>query len=112
MAARAYGPESAIPGPLLRSWFEKNAAIFRIAAASDGALVGYISSIPLLADKFEQGRVLHEISGNGSLGCHRHGTENILRRVKESCFAAFTTRTTAEVFGPLLTKTNEAETTN
>jgi hypothetical protein len=53
LAERVYGPESALPGPLLRSWFEKNSAIFRIATASDGALVGYISSIPLLASRFE-----------------------------------------------------------
>ena len=54
LAKRVYRPGSALPGPLLRSWFEKNTAIFRIATAVDGVLVGYISSIPLLASRFEQ----------------------------------------------------------
>ena len=49
-------------------------------------------------------RGLHEIPGNEGLRCHHHGVVNILRRVKESCFAACTTKTTAEVFSPLLAK--------
>lgn len=54
LAGRVYGPESTLSGPLLRSWFEKNTAIFRIAAALNGELIGYVSSIPLLASKFER----------------------------------------------------------
>jgi len=54
MAVRLYGRQSALPASLLRSWYHKNASIFRIAASSDGSMAGYISTLPLGTDRFEQ----------------------------------------------------------
>ena len=52
LAVRNYGSSSALPVSLLRSWYEKNASIFRIAVTSKNSVVGYISTLPLLANVF------------------------------------------------------------
>jgi len=52
LAAQNYGPSSALPASVLRSWYEKNTSIFRIAVTSENSVVGYISTLPLLANVF------------------------------------------------------------
>ena len=54
LAAQNYGPSSALPVSFLRSWYEKNTSIFRIAVTSENSAVGYISSLPLLANIFNR----------------------------------------------------------
>ena len=54
MAGRLYGQASALPISLLRKWYLKNASIFRIAQSTDGVLAGYISALPLAANRFEK----------------------------------------------------------
>lgn len=54
LAAQNYGPLSALPVSLLRSWYEKNTSIFRIAVTSENSVVGYISSLPLRLNIFNQ----------------------------------------------------------
>jgi ribosomal protein S18 acetylase RimI-like enzyme len=52
LAVQNYGPISALPVSLLRNWYEKNNSIFRIAVTSENSVVGYLSSLPLLANIF------------------------------------------------------------
>ena len=52
LAIQNYGPSSALPVSLLRSWYEKNRAIFKIAVTSDKSVVGYFSCLPLCAQIF------------------------------------------------------------
>ena len=52
LAVQNYGSSSALPVSLLRSWYEKNPSIFRIAVAPDNSVVGYVSSLPLRLDIF------------------------------------------------------------
>ncbi len=54
LAAQNYGPSSALPVSLLRSWYRKNASIFRIAVTSDNSVVGYISTLPLRLNMFNR----------------------------------------------------------
>ena len=54
IAAKNYGPSLALPVSRLRIWYEKNTSIFRIAMTSENMVVGYISSLPLFANIFEQ----------------------------------------------------------
>ena len=54
LAAQNYGPSSALPVSLLRSWYEKNTSIFRIAVTSENSIAGYISSLPLFENIFER----------------------------------------------------------
>ncbi len=54
LAGRLYGRQSALPVSLLRAWYMKNASIFRIATTLDGTVCGYISTLPLGKNKFEQ----------------------------------------------------------
>ena len=54
LAAQNYGSSSALPVSLLRSWYEKNASIFRIAVTSESSVVGYVSTLPLLANVFNR----------------------------------------------------------
>ena len=53
LAVQSYGPSAALPVSLLRSWYEKNGSIFRIAVTSENSVVGYLSSLPLLANIFK-----------------------------------------------------------
>ena len=54
LAVQNYGPESALPVSLLRNWYEKNGAIFRIAVTLENRVAGYLSSLPLSANRFEE----------------------------------------------------------
>jgi hypothetical protein len=54
LAAQNYGPSTALPVSLLRSWYEKNGSIFRIAVTSDNSVVGYISTLPLRLNMFNR----------------------------------------------------------
>ena len=54
LAAQNYGLSSALPVSLLRSWYEKNTSIFRIAVISENSAVGYISTLPLPANVFKR----------------------------------------------------------
>ena len=54
LAVQNYGPSLALPISHLRSWYEKNNSIFRIAVTTENSVAGYISSLPLLADIFER----------------------------------------------------------
>ena len=54
IAAKNYGASLALPVSRLRIWYEKNTSIFRIAMTSENMVVGYISSLPLYANIFEQ----------------------------------------------------------
>ena len=54
LAVQNYGPSLALPVSLLRSWYEKNNSIFRIAVTSENSVAGYISALPLFAGIFEQ----------------------------------------------------------
>ena len=53
LAGRVYGRQSALPVSLLRAWYLKNTSIFRIATTLDGAVCGYISTLPLGKHRFE-----------------------------------------------------------
>jgi hypothetical protein len=52
IAAQNYGYPCALPVSMLRSWYIKNSAIFRIALTSKNAVAGYISSLPLIGSIF------------------------------------------------------------
>ena len=54
IAAQNYGPSTALPVSFLRTWYEKNASIFRIAVTSDNSVVGYISTLPLRLNMFNR----------------------------------------------------------
>ena len=54
LAAKNYGPSQALPVSRIRSWYQKNSSIFRIAMTSENRVAGYISSLPLFAKIFEQ----------------------------------------------------------
>ena len=54
LAAQNYGLSSALPVSLLRSWYEKNTSIFRIAVTSENSVVGYISTLPLRLNMFNR----------------------------------------------------------
>ena len=54
LAAQNYGPSTALPVSLLRSWYEKNAFIFRIAVTSGNSVVGYISTLPFQLNVFNR----------------------------------------------------------
>ena len=54
LAAQNYGPSTALPVSLLRSWYEKNASIFRIAVTSENSVIGYISTLPLRLNIFNR----------------------------------------------------------
>ena len=54
IAAQNYGPSTALPVSFLRSWYGKNASIFRIAVTSDNSVVGYISTLPLRLNMFNR----------------------------------------------------------
>lgn len=54
LAAQNYGPSSALPVSLLRSWYENNPSIFRIAVTSENSVVGYISTLPLFTNIFNR----------------------------------------------------------
>ena len=54
LATKNYGSLSALPTSLLRSWYEKNTSIYRIAATSDMSVVGYISTLPLFGNVFNR----------------------------------------------------------
>ena len=65
LAVKIYGPSSALPVSLLRSWYAKNRAIFRIAVTSDKFVVGYFSCLPLFANIF--GRTIDPEFQEGSI---------------------------------------------
>lgn len=54
LAVQNYGSSSALPVSLLRSWYEKNPSIFRIAVTSENSVVGYISTLPLRLNIFNR----------------------------------------------------------
>ena len=54
LAGRLYGRQTALPVSQLQSWYLKNALIFRIATTLDGVVRGYISTLPLGKNRFEQ----------------------------------------------------------
>ena len=54
LAVQTYGPVSALPVSILRNWYAKNGAIFRIAVTSEDQVAGYLSSLPLSANIFEK----------------------------------------------------------
>ena len=54
LAAQNYGPSTALPVSFLRTWYEKNASIFRIAVTSENSVVGYISTLPLRLKLFNR----------------------------------------------------------
>jgi hypothetical protein len=54
IAAQNYGPSTALPVSFLRTWYEKNASVFRIAVTSDNSVVGYISTLPLRLNMFNR----------------------------------------------------------
>jgi len=54
LAVQNYGSSSALPVSLLRSWYEENPSIFRIAVKSDNSVVGYISTLPLRLKVFNR----------------------------------------------------------
>jgi len=54
LAVQNYGSSSALPASLLRSWYEENPSIFRIAVKSDNSVVGYISTLPLRLNVFNR----------------------------------------------------------
>jgi len=54
VAAQNYGPSTALPVSFLRSWYEKNASIFRIAVTSENSVVGYLSTLPLRLNVFNR----------------------------------------------------------
>jgi ribosomal protein S18 acetylase RimI-like enzyme len=54
VAAQNYGPSTALPVSFLRTWYEKNPSIFRIAVASNNSVVGYISTLPLRLNVFNR----------------------------------------------------------
>jgi len=54
LAAQNYGSSSALPVSLLRSWYETNASIFRIAVTSKNSVVGYVSTLPLRLNAFNR----------------------------------------------------------
>lgn len=54
LAGRLYGRQTALPVSLLRAWYFKNTSIFRIATTRNGSVVGYISTLPLGKNRFEQ----------------------------------------------------------
>ena len=54
IAAQIYGSSTALPVSFLRTWYEKNASIFRIALTSDNSVVGYISTLPLRLKLFNR----------------------------------------------------------
>jgi ribosomal protein S18 acetylase RimI-like enzyme len=54
LASRNYGSASVLPISLLRSWYDKNPAIFRIALTSKNVVAGYLSSLPLSGKMFNE----------------------------------------------------------
>jgi hypothetical protein len=54
LATQNYGSSSALPVSLLRSWYEKNPSIFRIAATSENSVAGYVSTLPLRLKVFNR----------------------------------------------------------
>lgn len=54
LAVQNYGSSTALPVSFLRSWYEKNVSIFRIAVTSENSVVGYFSALPLFANIFER----------------------------------------------------------
>jgi hypothetical protein len=54
IAAESYGSSTALPVSLLQSWYNRNPAIFRIALTSKSAIIGYISSLPLIGNMFKR----------------------------------------------------------
>ncbi len=54
LAVQNYGPSLALPVSRLRSWYEKNNSIFRIAVTAENFVAGYISSLPLFPEIFER----------------------------------------------------------
>ena len=54
IAAQNYGPSTALPVSFLRTWYEKNASIFRIAVTTDNSVAGYISTLPLRLNMFNR----------------------------------------------------------
>lgn len=54
LALQIYGPLTALPVSLLRSWYEKNNSIFRMAVTAENSIVGYLLSLPHSANIFEE----------------------------------------------------------
>ncbi len=53
LAVQNYGPFTALPVSLLRSWYEKNRSIFKMAVTSENSVVGYLLCLPLFVNIFE-----------------------------------------------------------
>jgi hypothetical protein len=54
IAAQNYGPSTALPVSMLRSWYKKNPDIFRIALTPKNAVAGYVSTLPLSGNMFNR----------------------------------------------------------
>ena len=54
LAGRLYDRQTALPVSLLQAWYFKNTSIFRIATTLDDLVCGYISTLPLGKNRFEQ----------------------------------------------------------